>query len=122
MNTTENNKLIAEFMGLPFIVFEGETNYIRDLQHVSEDQLDYDSDWNWLMEVVEKIESLGYWTSLNSGSDHWFRIGKLHLNHSLIEFSCKTKIETVYNAAVKFIQWYNENHKGVYYRIHQDNN
>jgi len=57
MNTTENNKLIAVFMELKeFTYYE----YLYNEQIYLKDDLYYHSDWNWLMEVVEKIESLGY--------------------------------------------------------------
>ena len=69
--STENNKLIAEFMGLK--KFQSRLDYtIYDIpQHkrdvvteqnggalFAEMDLKFHSDWNWLMEVVEKIESL----------------------------------------------------------------
>jgi len=59
MKTTENNKLIAEFM-------EVETNengmyrYTTSVHDYTTDDLSYfEYSWDWLMPVVEKIYSLG---------------------------------------------------------------
>ena len=58
--TTENNKIIAKFMGYidngcseEGFLINPTTNYDEDII-----ELKFNSDWNWLMEVVEKIESL----------------------------------------------------------------
>jgi len=56
MNTNENNKLIAEFLDLTYL----KNYYVHKGNAFNEDYLLFHSDWNWLMEVVEKIESLGY--------------------------------------------------------------
>src|SRR5205814_9893195 len=62
MNNIDGNKCIAEFMGIPkegiFITtnFEGKMQFSTDYQ--------YHSSWDWLMEVVEKIESLDNGSSL----------------------------------------------------------
>ena len=71
MNTTENNKIIAEFMGVDYntqiaiicsdLYEQGyrSTEIINNLEPLIPYSF-YHSDWNWLMEVVEKIENLGY--------------------------------------------------------------
>ena len=89
--TTENNKIIAEFMG---------ATLIKDLK--------YHLDWNWLMEVVEKIESLGYKVDISKwGNSQYCGI---YLNGKKISGNeTNTKIEAVYNASLEFIKWYNEN-------------
>ena len=75
--TTETNKLIAEFLGWGYKVlpiysddkFLGRKNiyntpFKKHLKNkaftttFSENELVFHNDWNWLMEVVEKIESL----------------------------------------------------------------
>ncbi len=49
-NIEENNKLIAEFMNVDHV----------DIDQAYEDygELKYHTSWDWLMPVVEKIESL----------------------------------------------------------------
>jgi hypothetical protein len=110
MNTTEQkNRLIAEFMGYSLddenlnsysILKNGIFNYIRL------DNLKYNSDWNDLMEVVEKIESLGYSFRVEGST--------VIVKHTDSEFKemfgyseTYSKIEAVYNAVVEFIEWYN---------------
>lgn len=53
MNTTENNKLIAEFMGLKKYGYKDE-NYLVLSKHLSSEQLPYNTSWDWLMPVVKK--------------------------------------------------------------------
>ena len=109
MNTTENNKIIAEFMGLSYCEkyqFEGWYKNHEHNERVYE--LLYDTDWNWLMEVVEKIESLDYWVEILGGYYNQCNIGKQNNIKNLIERDSETKIEAVYNACIEFIKWYNE--------------
>lgn len=120
----ENNKLIAEFMGIevskigkkfrfhlpPCGYFKVHPKFIK--YHVS---------WDWLMPVVEKIESIeddhhghfGVYISSNScviqGTN--FRSDK-RLSNTPIYFSDYTlenKIVSTYRAVVEFIKWYNNN-------------
>lgn len=71
----------------------------------------YNSDWNCLMKVVEKIESLGYWTELVGGIHHEFRIGRINQTDGFISRDSEYKIEAVCNAIVNFIEWYNSAEK-----------
>lgn len=84
---TENNKLIAEFM-------EG---------YEPEEYEDFHSDWNWLMEVVEKIESLDYRFAITE-----FLSEVSNEKLSIKSWKEKTKFENTYNACVEFIKWYNQ--------------
>jgi len=112
---TENNKIIAEFMGLYYCEkyqFEGWYKNHECNERVCE--LNYDFDWNWLMEVVEKIENTVF------GEQQYKFKFLVQNNHCSIEQSnlfntkrtyAKTKIEATYNACVEFIKWYNEQKK-----------
>ena len=105
METTENNKLIAKFLGLQeqnnpeerwFKQWFDDKRIINGQRN---EILFFDKDWNWLMRVVEKIEKQAY-IAIKGCS---VRIS------TIIDVSAPTKIEAVYNAVVEFIQWYNKN-------------
>ena len=124
MKTIENNKLIAEFMGVfdkilstgnihswsdaPFYYTTEDTRekVIKNISKYSK----YSKDWNWLMEVVEKIENLS-----KEGETYMFSITKFsarvtYKGSRIVDLPIdNTKIEAVYNACVEFIKWYNEN-------------
>ena len=113
-----DNKLIAEFMGVhdeisldsiagnihswsdsPFFyitedskdkVMEGITKYSK-----------YHTEWNWLMPVVEKIESLGYVFTIQGG--------KAEFGEMISETRCfiaDDKLSSTHKAVVEFIQEY----------------
>ena len=132
VNTTENNKLLAEFMGekLPYLNEEGNFEFVvkgaGKVSSPNEEDLyrflpyKYSTDWNWLMQVVEKIESLGinFWVVKNKVN--LTIVGELaqkldNLYNTEFEgydfeyYKGNTKIEAVYNACVEFVKWYNEN-------------
>ncbi len=125
MNTTENNKIIAEFLGwskkinkeeeeIPFynlpIKFRN-PNGIKE--YIPIEGFIFESDWNWLMEVVEKIESLGGAVCIGNGNCVmiiFYLTDVMGESYSKTrELIGETKIEAVYNACVEFIKWYNEN-------------
>ena len=100
-----NNKIIAEFIGYKEYVNEGAIQlYIKDKVVKSIGQLDFHSDWNWLMQVVEKIESLGYRVTIVR---HICRIDLTEEIKLIISEDIK-KIEAVYTACLEFIKWYNK--------------
>ena len=112
-----NNKIIAEFMGFEIknkinYVHSSLPNFMKKAEHLKVDKsenLPFHNDWNWLMEVVEKIESLGYWTELLGGYHQEFRIGKINQIKEFINKDSSDKKEAVYNTCLEFIKWYNEN-------------
>ena len=123
-NITENNQLIAEFMGVfdkilstgnihswsdaPFYYTTEDTGekVIKNISKYSK----YSKDWNWLMQVVEKIENLS-----KEGETYMFSITKFsarvtYKGSRIVDLPIdNTKIEAVYNACVEFIKWYNKN-------------
>jgi hypothetical protein len=115
MNTLENNKLLADFFGGKY---KNQTNIpLNDNEiwlpkfgvcHLGNNGkvLKFHSDWNWLMEVVEKIDGL----CRNTGFEIYSRYVHIRVNNNLTISSnvCNSKREAVYKACVEFVKWYNE--------------
>lgn len=132
---TENNKIIAEFMGAKEIITETTHRIYKEFEMYGiiesiEDREDtkhfyqpeemlFNSDWNWLMEVVEKIEK----TRRSKWSKYTFACVKISsLGCQIIFYGNREeiisdvvrpyKIEAVYDACLKFIKWYNSQQNG----------
>jgi len=122
METQKNNELIASFMGLQ----ESERLCKNSPTYVGDDivkaglpfiggimgncmnDLPFNSSWDWLMPVVERIESIDFVVAIrtntvsicnNSGNDLYFQ-----------NSVCETKIKSLYEAIIKFINWHNKTH------------
>ena len=108
METIENNRLIAEFMGMKL---NPENNMYKPLSgviHKRGDELLFHCSWDWLMPVVEKIDGLmlgkenlsaGYYNS--------------YLNEEGVERNdfliFRLSKEGTYKEVIEFIKWYNDN-------------
>ena len=131
----EGNKLIAEFMGwkkdgqssYDFSddrVFRGylydrsvSYNYAHECFSIFERDLPYHSSWDWLMPVVEKIESiqnnLQYFTVVIKGNKCQVlerrgneKIRANFLHHTIKWIEGETKIDAVWQTIIQFIQWH----------------
>jgi len=70
----------------------------------------YNSDWNLLMPVVEKIESMGYNFNIHKGFCLIIGVPFFgSIPHS--PDSKVSKITYVYQSVIQFIKWYNQNGK-----------
>lgn len=128
-NIVENNKLIAEFMGFVAdksfevrLVDGINTSYYYykdDVMYLPE-VMEYNCSWDWLMEVVDKIESLP--DEENNGAFFF----KIYQDSVSIIFSNDNyiidlinvmgqgnRINNVYQAVVEFIQLYNKANKSL---------
>ena len=129
-NIIENNKLIAKFMGLnkTKMFFNLKTgNYVKketadcDIKVVDVylknnkpiTNFYYHSDWNWLMEVVEKIESLptmkdngNFFFEIHQDSVTVFNSTRMDIIIEVIGQG--SRINNTYQAVIEFIQWYNQ--------------
>ena len=117
METLENNKLIAEFMGLGIQSFFVESPV--NGEYIPDDELQYHSSWDWLMPVVEKIGSLGH-TMIDIGIRHCIITPVLYsLSDDAMKFypkinsNAKPMKECIYTAVVEFINWYNSSKEKV---------
>lgn len=100
------NSLIADFLNWTNLNDESFPEYVDfNGNFYSSKDLLFNSDWNWLMEVVEKIESYGFTFEIKK---NWARIRKKYENIVLRWEEDKTKIEATYNACIEFIKWYNQ--------------
>jgi hypothetical protein len=97
---TEENKLIAEFMGLKEPYELPQFGTIRpngDFKtEFTSAQLKYHSSWEWLMPVVEKILDISF---QDEGDEEDF--------YSIRD--CIPDRNHTYKAVVEFIKWYNKN-------------
>jgi hypothetical protein len=71
------------------------------------EQTKFNKDWNWLMEVVEKIEDLGYRVGINGISCTVSELLNDEPIISLVLGDRKQKISLVHSAVVDFINYYN---------------
>lgn len=116
MTTEEDNKLIADFMGLRHVDDDKYMKNLREMrvngiffeQGYMTSELRYYSDWNWLMTVVDKIESLNFSVEMNrqEEGDYQCLIVKKEI---IVQTFSSNKMESVYQAVVKFIKWYEQN-------------
>jgi len=104
-----NNKLIAEFMG----VHQGEhTHFMVEPfaleSYADVDDLKYDISWDWLMPVVEKIEC----THDNKGDCFNVMMEAFECTISGLGLTLclngHTKMDATYKAVVEFIKTYND--------------
>jgi hypothetical protein len=107
----QSNKLIAEFMGFTYV-----NDAPEDFPHgyytheegnwFTVDEFGYHLSYNWLMEVVEKIETMDY------GFKICRKVVEVYIDstkENIIYCKENSKLESLYKAVVEFIIWYNEN-------------
>ncbi len=101
-----NNKMIAEFMGMKYSDERSFDN--GEWTHTIKSLSKFQTDWNWLMPVVEKIECIT--TDNDDNSDNFFNVMievfECNINGGGITI-CKqgqTKLQGTYQAVVEFIK------------------
>ena len=108
----ENNKLIAEFMGMNYGDPNDNSVMIQMTPQGNEvvpiNSMEYHSSWEWLMPVVDKIESLGYEFFI---VEDRIKIAHNtdHSTETIIDFTLGgSKRDATYQAVVEFIKQYND--------------
>lgn len=92
----ENNKVIAEFMGLN--IDKGvQADY---MQH----ELKYHRSWDWLMPVIYKIESMGCEVVHRVGDCVVYKIDEQENYRCIIDIQGVNKLNSTYKAVVEFIK------------------
>lgn len=110
MNRKESNRLILDFMGVKPLSTGNvhswsDSPYYYTTEDTFEKVMDnicnyakYDTSWDWLMKVVEKIDRL----NRLSEDEEMSEMVLMATGEPLY-----TPIHTAYNNCVQFIQWYN---------------
>jgi hypothetical protein len=131
MNIQEGNKLIAEFMGCgevktsyATLYTEIPVNCIGETQKYQE-ALQWHESWDWLMPVVEKINSISIGefekfsfiiepecchidVDFSYRGRHKEYLGPTATERYWLNVDGSNILESAYKAVVEFIKWYNE--------------
>jgi len=116
----EDNKLIAEFMGFTYEKNIGwYDNEMLMSQNVYDqqggncfDELLFHESWDWLMPVIEKIETLGYTFEKNyQPIDKDWQSLIVKGNDILYQEFNDDSLKSSYYVLVEFIKQYNENER-----------
>tara|TARA_R110000851_G_scaffold44178_4_gene108786 strand:+ start:8066 stop:8449 length:384 start_codon:yes stop_codon:yes gene_type:complete len=122
----ESNKLIAEFMGIESYKSKKYTMFVyEENNHRTDVDLHYHTSWDWLMPVVEKIESCNASVTINGvyseftkkvGHQVTIRIESVEMNEGgksawVLEDKYKhhsnvrdNRIDAVYESVIHFIK------------------
>jgi hypothetical protein len=92
----EYNKRCAEFLNL----HRDEEVVIYNMHSYCYDLLKFDSDWNWIMDVVEAIEKNCAWVKIR---------GQAVDISTIANTVAPTKKEAVVQAINQFLIWYEQN-------------
>lgn len=95
-----DNELIAAFMGLPLTKEELLFEPGRRTRTVPFTNWKYDTSWDWLMPVVEKINNLPFESSRGT-----------EILHAIRKYINLVQIADAHMYVVEFIKWFNENGK-----------
>lgn len=116
-----DNEIIAEFMGWERWRFDWLPNKLHrgagdKVEGVAIHQLKYDTSWDWLMPVVEKIQKL--YSEAFPSNEKFIELILAKQDPidseyiEVIALPLGVSIQEAHAAIVKFIKWYNES-KGV---------
>jgi hypothetical protein len=112
----KGNKLISEFMGyrinfqddIPFVTLD---KILFDEYVAVSNWAKYNSSWDWLMPVVERIESFGYYFFMFPNNESHISKYTSIVGKSISQIQLTSKLESVWYVVVEFIKWYNKEFK-----------
>jgi hypothetical protein len=96
-NLEEYNKMCAKFLGWEFQHGYYNPDHLHEYSFKTTEDLKFNSDWNWIMEVVDKIKTLPYEEVESQKYDD--------LSHLFITSSKKRVVNLIWH----FLNWYKEN-------------
>jgi len=96
-NLEEYNKMCSEFLEWEFQHGYYNPDHLHEYSFKTTEDLKFHSDWNWIMEVVEKIKTLPYEEVESQEYDD--------LSHLFITSSKKRVVNLIWH----FLNWYKEN-------------
>lgn len=100
MNTTEqNNKVLAEFLGLEI--------FSRGNEGFQLNSFSFHFSWDSLMKVVDKIESLGYCFIITSKHATALKNHSAIYSTNIYTVDGTDKITATHETAVEFVKWFN---------------
>jgi transposase len=106
ITTDDKNKLIAIFDGWEFVKGDPERTptvdrLVQDGYRRYPNELQYHSDWSWLMPIWFKIQTIG--ADLGYSFKKFYERFHAGIDHQKIEMS--------HEAVFEFLQWYNQQKK-----------
>ena len=114
----QGNRILAEFMGFTPLNKEHTVFSSNDFLYEREQEnnwfdrdLKFHTSWDWLMPVVEKIESLGYDAFINGLYCRITDSGLSDFEIESLEVACK--IEAVFSSCIEFAKWYKNQSKQI---------
>lgn len=116
-SNTEENILIAEFIGMQKTDlgwFDNEEVLQNTDGDNTFDKLLFDTDWNWLMAVIDKTEEMCYkspdnYVNVTIGASKYCKIVTNDGDGFTFIGEDETKIDSVFYAVCGFVNFYNEN-------------
>jgi len=112
----DNSKLIAEFMGgcvkfdKSLYSFPGVAGINNGDLWFTLKQAKFNADYNWIILVVDRIESLGYISTIEKLSGGGMYRVFFNEDNTLIANGSRSfsRLEAIHDACVNFIKWYNK--------------
>jgi hypothetical protein len=103
----KTNKIIAEFMGMvkssiPNLYYTKKSQEGFGIGQMVE--LEFHTSWDWLMPVIEKIESMGFDVNiLSNGTQIIDYSNNIEITNNVSDISFDRKIDHTYQAIVRFV-------------------